>query len=88
MPAQPTMAAGWRIDPPVSVPNAPGTSRAATAAALPPEDPPGVRDRSHGFMVGPYALFSVDEPMANSSIFSLPTITAPACFSLRTTVAS
>ena len=53
MPAQPTMAAGWRIDPPVSVPNAPGTSRAATAAALPPEDPPGVRDRSHGFMVGP-----------------------------------
>src|SRR5919197_1729326 len=88
IPTQPTSAAGWRMDPPVSVPNVPATSLAATAAALPPEDPPGVRDRSHGFIVGPKALFSVDEPIANSSMFSLPMITAPARFSLRTTVAS
>ena len=38
-------AAGWRIDPPVSVPRASGTSRAATAAADPPDEPPGTRRR-------------------------------------------
>jgi len=43
---------------------------------------------AQGFRVGPKALFSVDEPIANSSMFSLPTMTAPACLSLRTTVAS
>ena len=37
MPATPEIAAGWRIEPPVSVPGAAGTSRAATAAAEPPE---------------------------------------------------
>ena len=36
-------AAGWRIDPPVSVPLAAGARRAATAAAEPPEEPPGTR---------------------------------------------
>ena len=37
----PDSDAGWRIEPPVSVPVAAGTSRAATAAADPPELPPG-----------------------------------------------
>jgi len=31
------------MDPPVSVPSAAGTSPAATAAADPPLDPPGIR---------------------------------------------
>src|SRR3954471_14933905 len=88
MPTVAVSDAGWRIDPPVSVPSAPGTSRGETAAALPPDDPPGVRERSHGFRLGPYALFSVDEPIANSSMLSLPVMTAPAARSLRTTVAS
>ena len=35
--------AGWRIDPPVSVPIAHGASPAATAAADPPLEPPGTR---------------------------------------------
>src|SRR3546814_4985892 len=35
------LAAGWRIEPPVSVPVAAGQSRAAIAAEDPPEDPPG-----------------------------------------------
>ena len=43
MPAMPQKAAGWRIEPPVSVPVAPRHSRAATAAAEPPELPPGTR---------------------------------------------
>jgi hypothetical protein len=41
MPEMPVNAAGWRIEPPVSVPVAPGASRAATADELPPDDPPG-----------------------------------------------
>ena len=37
----PVKAAGWRIEPPVSVPVAAGASRADTAAELPPDEPPG-----------------------------------------------
>ena len=39
----PQSAAGTRMDPPVSVPRAAGARRAATAAALPPLEPPGMR---------------------------------------------
>ena len=49
----PVSAAGWRIDPPVSVPRAIGTPRAATVAAEPPDEPPGTRSRSHGLLVAP-----------------------------------
>ena len=52
----PVKAAGWRIDPPVSVPVAARHRSAATAAAEPPELPPGVNGRSsafHGFTAGP-----------------------------------
>ena len=51
----PHSAAGWRIEPPVSVPIAHGASPAATAAALPPDEPPGTRVRSHGLSTGPKA---------------------------------
>src|SRR6185369_5727572 len=78
MPAIPHSAAGWRMEPPVSVPSAPAHSPAATAAAEPPDEPPGTRVGSHGLRTGPYAEFSFDEPMANSSIDTLPTSTAPA----------
>jgi len=53
MPVMPQKLAGWRIEPPVSVPVAAGTKRAATAAALPPEEPPGTRRRSQGLLTGP-----------------------------------
>ena len=69
-------AAGWRIEPPVSLPSASGASNAATAAAEPPPDRPGMRSRSHGLRVGPYAECSVDEPIANSSMFVLPSGTS------------
>ena len=52
MPVMPQNEAGWRIEPPVSVPVAAGASRAATATALPPEEPPGMRARSHGLRTG------------------------------------
>ena len=45
MPTMPQKAAGWRIEPPVSVPVAPSAQRAATAAAEPPDEPPGTSGR-------------------------------------------
>src|SRR5256885_4223105 len=76
-PTIPHSAAGWRIEPPVSVPIAHGARPAATAAALPPELPPGTRSRSHGLRTGPKAEFSLDEPIANSSWLVLPSSGAP-----------
>src|SRR6476659_8094091 len=87
MPTIPQSAAGWRIEPPVSVPIAQGASRPATAAAEPPEDPPGTRPSSHGFSTGPYAEFSFEDPIANSSMFTLPSTRAPALRRPRTAVA-
>src|SRR5688572_32980878 len=82
------MAAGWRMDPPVSEPSASGTIRAATAAADPPLDPPGMRSVAHGLRVAPNAEFSVDEPIANSSQFVLPITSAPAASRRSMTAAS
>src|ERR1035441_3294008 len=83
----PQSAAGCRIEPPVSLPRASGVMSAATAAAEPPDEPPGTLDVLCGFRVGPKAEFSVDDPMANSSRLVLPTGTAPAARSRSTTVA-
>src|SRR4051794_5904466 len=88
MPTTPHSAAGWRMEPPVSEPMASGANPAATAAALPPLDPPGTRDWSWGLRVGPNAEFSVELPMANSSRFVLPTTMPPAAAIRCTTVAS
>src|SRR5271157_3159415 len=82
MPTVPVNAAGWRIEPPVSVPVAPRHSCAATAAAEPPLDPPGTSGtleplRRQGEVTGPKCEVSFDEPMANSSLFVLPSSTAP-----------
>ena len=87
MPTIPQSAAGWRIEPPVSVPIAQGAVPPATAAAEPPDDPPGTRSRSHGLRTGPKAEFSVEDPMANSSWFVLPSTGAPARASRSTAVA-
>ncbi len=64
------------------------TTPAATAAAEPPDDPPGTRAGSCGFRAGPKALCSVDEPIANSSMLVLATTTAPAARRRATAVAS
>ena len=57
-PVMPVKAAGWRIEPPVSVPVAPRHRSAATALAEPPDDPPGARGassplRRHGLTAFP-----------------------------------
>ena len=78
MPTTPESDAGWRMLPPVSVPSAKYISPPATPAAEPPDEPPGTVDSSQGLWTGPYALFSLLEPMANSSQLVLPISTAPA----------
>ena len=62
----------------MSVPSAHTACPEATAAADPPDDPPGTVSRFHGLRTGPNAEFSLDEPIANSSQFVLPTSTEPA----------
>src|SRR5437016_6299474 len=76
------------MEPPVSEPSVATAVPAATAAAEPPLEPPGTRDRSRGLCTGPYAEFSFDEPMANSSQFNLPRMMAPAASSRATAVQS
>ena len=93
MPTVPVKDAGWRIDPPVSVAVAPSARCEATAVEEPPEDPPGTRSASlsdafQGLIQGPKRLVSLDEPIANSSLLSLPSITAPSAQRLAVTVDS
>ena len=88
MPTTPQKDAGCRIEPPVSEPKDAKHNPAATEAALPPELPPGTLVISHGFNVGPNAEVSVELPIANSSIFVFPIITAPEFKSLSVTVDS
>ena len=52
MPVTPQNDAGWRIEPPVSVPVLAGIRRAATATALAPDEPPGMWSRFHGLRTG------------------------------------
>ena len=93
MPTVPVKAAGWRIEPPVSDAVAARHRSAATADAEPPEEPPGVsgafepRD-FHGFVTEPHYEVSFDEPMANSSMLSLPSMTAPSSHRFWVTVDS
>src|SRR4029079_18989250 len=93
MPTVAVNAAGWRIDPPVSVAVAPMHSIAAPADAEPPEEPPGTKfvlapSRRHGLATGPKHEVSFEEPIANSSLLSLPSRTAPSRQSCEVTVDS
>ena len=88
MPKTPLKEAGCRTEPPVSVPKAAKTSPAATAAAEPPEEPPGTFCKFHGFLTGPKAEFSLEDPIANSSMLVLPILCIPAANNLVVTVDS
>src|SRR5438034_11485421 len=68
-------------------------SSAATADADPPDEPPGTSvvlaaSRRHGLTTGPKHEVSLEEPIANSSLLSLPSITAPSRQSCEVTVDS
>ena len=77
-----------RIEPAPSVASAAAASPAATAAPEPPLDPPGVRPRSHGLRVAPKAATRWTASASSSGMFVLPSTTAPAARSRRTTSAS
>src|SRR4051812_39204919 len=87
-PTRPQHEAGMRIEPPPSLPWASDTIPDATAAPLPPDEPPGVRDVSYGLRVGPKRSGSVTGGMPISGVFVLPTTIAPAARSLRTVALS
>ena len=93
-PTMPQNEAGVRIEPPVSDPVAAMHSPAATAAAEPPEDPPGIRNLSglvlslYGLRTAPYQLVRFAVPIANSSMLVLPSMTEPSSSSFWETVDS
>ena len=58
-PQMPQKAAGILSDPATSLPIASGTHSMATKAASPPDEPPGVRERSQGFRVRPQIRLTV-----------------------------
>ena len=73
-----------RIDPPPSPASAAPTRPAATAAALPPLEPPGVCPSSHGLRVTPQVGDSVQGNAPSSGMCVLPITTAPAARTRRT----
>ena len=73
-----------RIEPPRSLPSASATMPEATAAALPPDEPPAESRGSQGLRVAPKRAFSVTGRSPSSGVFVLPTTIAPASRSRRT----
>ena len=67
-----------RIEPPPSLACAIGTTRAATATAAPPEEPPHERVVSQGFLVAPPSSGSVVAVKPNSGVVDFPNGTKPA----------
>ena len=61
---------------------------AVTAAAEPPDEPPGVRARSQGLRVTPFASLAVHGQIVSSGTLVIPTGIAPAARSRRTASAS
>lgn len=83
----PQWDAGFLIEPPVSEPRVKSAKFAAIAAAGPDDVPPGISSGFVGFLVGPKAEVSPDEPKANSSMFTIPKNIASSLMSLLITVA-
>ena len=71
-------ADGRRMEQPVSVPIPSSQSPAASAAALPLDEPPVVRPGRTGFLTVPYHWLWPVTFQANSGKCALPTTTAPA----------
>ena len=67
-----------RMEPPPSEAWAMGTTPAATAAAEPPLEPPGVLRVSQGLQVGPKSVGSVTGLRPSSGELVRPNITSPA----------
>src|SRR5581483_662764 len=88
IPNTPVNALGMRIEPPPSVPSARAPMPEATAAAAPPDDPPGVFAGFQGLRVIPVSGLSVTPFQPNSGVAVLPRSTAPASRNRATAGAS
>src|SRR5690349_19803363 len=86
-PDTPQKCAGRRIEPPVAEPSAAGTSRAATAAPEPEDEPPVTRSVLHGLQTLPVCTLWPVGPNANSTMLSAPRRNVPAASSRSTAVA-
>jgi hypothetical protein len=80
--------AGQRSEPSPSLPSPNGLIPVASAAASPPLDAPGVRDRSHGFTVAPHSSLSVCQRRVKLGQLVRPIGIAPAARIRSTTGAS
>ncbi len=76
-PTMPHHAAGTRIEPAPSLPCARGTTRAATSAPAPPDEPPGLCARLQGLCVGPCSSGSVVPVRPDSGEALMPRLTRP-----------
>ena len=70
----PDQDAGILNEPPASLPVAIGTIPAATLAVAPPDEPPGLRVRSHGLCVTPFKFELVILIKPNSGKLVEPTV--------------
>ena len=77
-PKLPQNAAGMRTEPAPSVPTESGPMPAATATAVPPDEPPGVLAGFQGLRVMPVSGELVSPLQPNSGVVVLPSSTAPA----------
>lgn len=77
-PTRPVSPAGYRTEPPPSLPSAIAAMPVQTAAADPPDEPPGVRSRSHGLRVTPHVADDVHGHSVSSGTLVLPMMMAPA----------
>ena len=87
-PTTPHRADGRRTEPKVSVPSATGAMPAATAAALPPEEPPGMCAGLCGLRVVWKAGLAEVSPSAPSCMLNMATGIMPAARSRATQAAS
>ena len=76
------------MEPPPSEPIPSEHIPEAIAAAVPPLDPPGIRDTSQGLLQVAAMFVNVSSRLPNSGVFVLPRITAPAERSRSTTTES
>src|SRR5690625_1515861 len=83
-PTTPQQLAGIRAEPAPSVASAITAMPLATAAAPPPVEPPGDKDRSHGLRATPYTSLIVVGEDASSGLLVAPIIVHPAFSSLET----
>src|SRR5688572_10838852 len=87
-PKRPHQCAGMRTEPARSLPTSNADRPAATAAAPPPVEPPGVRSRFHGLFVRPKIGLSARPSAESGGTLVFPISTAPAARSRAGAVAS